>query len=166
MDGYTTVILAEERSWPANEDARFFGREVATLARFERPLVTWRGGDRTESGSIHMPLVELGAHGRRLEEFAYFNRPCNWVDDPRCAQQEALLGTLGQGQPAELGDWTTQQLWDFLLAVVRADRFNEGVFTRHVAALTVIADKMGDRLLSARSAQLAGGPPAWGIGAP
>ncbi len=134
MDDDAVITLAAERSWPENEDARFFRRDVDTLAPFEPLQATWRGGERNESGAIQMPWVEFDTHGERLREFAYLNRPFNWVDDPRRARQEALLASLRSGQPAELHDWAAQQLWDILLAVVRADRFNEGVYASHAPA--------------------------------
>ncbi len=96
-------------------------------------------------------------------EFAYFNRPYYWMDDPRRAHQKALLGALIEGQQCDLADWFTQHLWDILFAVARADRFNSGAFAVHAPALAIIANEIILRLVVARKREQQGGRPAWVI---
>ncbi len=55
MDDHTAVTLAAERDWPRNDDTEFFRREGDTLAPFESPYVTWRGGEKTGPNSFSKP---------------------------------------------------------------------------------------------------------------
>jgi hypothetical protein len=83
----------------------------------------------------------------RLRALADGNRPFEWGEDPRRDTWEALLDALGSGRPDEPVKGKTQELWDILLAVARADRFNEGVLYEHAYPLTRIASELRRRLL-------------------
>jgi hypothetical protein len=61
----------------------------------------------------------------------------DWLDEPDRA------GGALSGEDFEL-------LWHTLIAVVRADRFNEGVVARHGAALARIANELRGRLIAER----------------
>jgi hypothetical protein len=161
MDNHATVTLAAEPNWPDNDDARFFRREVDTLAPFERPHETWRGFENTGPNSFTMPWLEYDDNGYRLLQFLYFRPPYDWTTDPRRRHQEQLLNELAQGKISATVAWTTRQLWQLIFAVARADRLNEGVLASHSLALTIIANGIRDRLLVARERELQGGHPAW-----
>ncbi len=151
-----TVLLAPVDHWPANAvETPFLRGEVDTFPAFTLPGGAWRGGEQAD-GRIQMPWVDMDAHGIRLLSFAHVNRPFQWSSDPRHERWEGILASLDAGEAADLDPTSTQELWDILWAVARADRFNEGTFIGHTVALTAIANLVRGRLLANRRRERAG----------
>ena len=136
----------------AEADQRFMDGDSDELAPFVEPVVTWRGGDRLEDGSITMPRCQFDEAGYRLIDFAHHGSYA-WVHDPKREEQRALLERLDSGPPGPADDpvdGDTEDLWHCLFAVVRADRFTEGLVGTHAHALTRIANELRRRLLEER----------------
>lgn len=145
------VFLAPPEIWERDSSvARFLSGESDDFAPFELPISEWRSGDRSESGAITMPWVDTGDAGSRLMAFAHAIRPFDWGADARQELWNDQLQTLSSGASSDPINGTTQELWDLLLAVVRADRFNEGLIATHAVALTRIANEIRRRMLDGR----------------
>src|SRR5581483_1805935 len=152
------VFLGEEGDGfldPTEPDGAFLLGKTDEIAPFVVPGGKWMPEEQTGDGSperpYEMPWHEGDEAEGRLTRFAHFARPFNWTDDPRTAGWQALLAALADGGPADPVEGTTQDLWDCLLAVSRAQRFNEGVISGHALALTRIANEIRRRLIAARS---------------
>ena len=141
--------MAQHVPATAEADQLFMDGASDELAPFAVPAATWRGGDRLEDGSITMPWCELDAAGDRLVAFAYHGS-YEWVDDPKREEQRALLERLSTGAADDPVEGDTDDLWRCLFAVVRADRFTEGLVGSHAHALTRIANELRRRLLEER----------------
>ena len=75
----------------------------------------------------------------------------DWLDEPDRAAQGALLRRATESSAGgALSGEDFELLWHTLIAVVRADRFNEGVVARHGAALARIANELRGRLIAER----------------
>jgi hypothetical protein len=143
---------------PAEDFEAFFAGMSAEFAPFVTPV------------EIERPSPSLGWLGLvehvpddaslRLRSFAhqlqFFERDrtrvgYDWLDEPDRAAQGAVLrrATDSAGETGLAGE-DFELLWHTLIAVVRADRFNEGVVARHSEALTRIANELRRRLISAR----------------
>lgn len=103
------------------------------------------------------PWHEPDANGLRLRRFAEtlgFEESdrtmegYDWVGDPRRAEQEQLLREAGAGHAEDPVAAPFDLLWQTLMAVVRADRFNDGLIAAHSLALTRIANELRRRLLA------------------
>ena len=75
----------------------------------------------------------------RLLHFAHAVRPFDWGDDPRMAGWRRDLEAWVAGGPEDSVQGKTQDLWDLLFAIHRADRFSEGTVATNLVALTRIA---------------------------
>lgn len=95
--------------------------------------------------SDELPLFD--ADPFRLIAFAHLVRPFDWPNDTRRDLWEALLSELQEGELDDPVPGHVQDLWDLLFAVVRADRFNEGLLDHHARALARIANELRRRLL-------------------
>jgi hypothetical protein len=125
-------------------DHDFFHGKSDQLAAFKVPVVTWH----TPPGGF--PWCELDENGKRLIEFAHLSGSYDWNNDPRQNEQEALLEQLASGDAEDAIEGDFELLWHTLLAVVRADRFNEGLVSSHSLALTRIANELRRRLILER----------------
>jgi hypothetical protein len=95
--------------------------------------------------------VSGGQDEYRLRTLAGLNRPFDWSHDPRLPGWRARMTEWNQGAGDEpIDDLSTQELWDILLACVRADRFSEGTIEANAVALTRIANEIRRRLLAGR----------------
>lgn len=144
------VFLASQENWdPSDPDLAFLRDGSDDLALFDVPTDEWHGGEK-EHGVITMPWVDVGEAGYRLMRFAHAVRPFPWTDDPRREEWQVLLERLSTGGPADPVEGSTQDLWDLLFALCRADRFAEGTVASHALAMTRIANEIRRRLLVAR----------------
>jgi hypothetical protein len=105
-------------------------------------------------GERHWTMI--GASGGpdeyRLRALAGLNRSFDWSHDPRLPGWRERMTEWNQGVGDEpIDDLSTQELWDILLACVRADRFNEGTIEVNAVALTRIANEIRRRLLAGRA---------------
>src|SRR5579871_1101267 len=126
-------------------DEAFFQRNSDWLEPFVVPAATWHASEG------EFPWCELDANGERLIQFAHRFGSYDWTADPRQPEQEALLQALASGGAEEEVDQDFEFLWHTLFAVVRADRFNDGLIASHALALTRIANELRRRLILQRS---------------
>jgi hypothetical protein len=119
------------------------------IAPFAVPAATVRGGQRLGDGAIQMPWYEYDEAGERLITFAHHGA-YRWTDDPEREQQVALLESLRTGDPEDPVSGENELLWHCLFAVVRSERFNDGVVAANALALTRIANELRRRLLKQR----------------
>jgi hypothetical protein len=126
-------------------DDAFFDDTSDWLEPFVVPVATWQ----TLQGSL--PWCELDASGDRLIRFAQRFGSYEWTNDARQPEQVALLQTLASGDAEAEVNADFELLWHTLFAVVRADRFNEGLIASHALALTRIANELRRRLMLERA---------------
>lgn len=156
---FDEVFLAESANHAEAEpaqlraDAAFFRDETSEVippfaSSHERNWLEQTGPNTFEFQSV------TDDDASRLRHLAHLVRPFNWTEDPRRPYWETLLEELrGDGQPS-LFESKTQDLWDCLLAITRSDRFTEGLFETHQAALAAIANEIRRRALEARRSDL------------
>lgn len=100
-----------------------------------------------------LPYYATNEAGGRLRRFAQRTPEFNWVDDPRLADWRQALVVLNQTDPTDPLEGATIDLWQFLYAVVRADRYCDGVVAVNAVALTRIANEIRRRLIADRQTQ-------------
>lgn len=145
------VFLSPGARWDSEDpDASFLQGNTDTIAPFRVPVTEWRGGEEIEERVFTMPWSDIGEDGLRLTRFAHLVRPFAWVDDPRRESWNRLLEQLSTVEPQGPLEERTQDLWDLLLALARANRIAEGTVAEHSVAMTAIANEIRQRLLSAR----------------
>jgi len=144
------VFLSLEDRWDSRSpDSAFLCGRSNSLAAFDVPIGEWHGGEKA-NGVITMPWSDVGAAGERLIRFAHSVRPFPWVNNSRMEGWQLLPERLSSGEPTDPVEGSTQDLWDLLLALSRADRFNEGTVATNALAMTRIANEIRRRLLVAR----------------
>jgi len=111
---------------------------------FQIPVATCH----EEAGQF--PWWSLDEAGERLVQFAYRFGSYDWSSDPRQGKQQAFLQELSRGSYDEPVDGDDEFLWHCLFAVVRADRFNDGLVAANLLPLTRIANELRRRLLGQR----------------
>jgi len=126
-------------------DDDFFLGKSDELAPFIVPAITWH------TPTAGFPWCELDENGERLIAFAHHFGSYDWNTDPRYEEQEALLEQLASGHAEDGVNGDFEFLWHTLFAVVRADRFNEGLIALHARALTRIANELRGRLIRQRA---------------
>jgi hypothetical protein len=126
-------------------DERFFRGQSHELAPFELPVATLHD----EPGQF--PWWRLDDAGHRLVRFAHRFGSYDWSNDPRQPERARLLRMLDSGEPDDPVDGDDEFVWQCLFAVVRANRFNDGVVAEHALALTRIANELRRRLLRRRA---------------
>jgi hypothetical protein len=144
LDALQPGRMLDDRSGVDDPDDRFFRGESHELAPFKLPVATLHD----EPGQF--PWWRLDA-GHRLVRFAHRFGSYDWSSDPRQPEQARLLRTLDVGEPDGPVDGDDEFLWHSLFAVVRADRFNDGLVAEHALALTRIANELRRRLLRQRA---------------
>ena len=127
-----------------DRDDRFFSGVSNELAPFELPVATCH----SESGQF--PWWDIDEAGHRLIRFAHCFGTYAWSDDPEQPKQAVLLKELATGTPEDPVEGDDEFLWHCLFAVVRADRFNEGLVATNLLALTRVANELRRRLLTKR----------------
>jgi hypothetical protein len=127
-----------------SSDDAFFDGTSDWLEPFVVPVATWQ----KLKGSL--PWCELDASGERLIRFAMRFGSYDWNNDPRQPEQVALLQSLSSGDAEAEVHGEFELLWHTLFAVVRAERFSEGVIESHALALTRIANELRRRLMLER----------------
>ena len=127
-------------------DEPFFQGLSDELAPFDLPVATLHA----KPGEF--PWWSLDAAGDRLVQFAHRFGSYDWSNDPRQQEQLVFLQSLATGGADDPVGGDDEVLWHALFAVVRADRFNEGVVAAHLTALTRIANELRRRLLQRRAA--------------
>ncbi len=98
------------------------------LAPFELPV----GSLHSEPGQL--PWRSLDEAGHRLLRFAHRFGSYDWSNDPRQDEQLKLLQSLGSGKSDDPRYGHDEYLWHCPFAVVRADRFNDGLVAANVLA--------------------------------
>ncbi len=146
---FDEVFLGAPEESPADasliaQDRAFLAGEVETLAPFAVPGGAWQA----EPGIMPYHAGDDGL--MRLSAFAHHARPFDWGNDPRAEGWERALAALATSDTNPFLAAPTQDLWDCLLAISRADRFDEELMARHAPALTRIANEIRRRLLDAR----------------
>lgn len=131
-------------------DLAFLSGERDDLAPFELPRATIHPAVKKANG-IQMGWAEYDRAGDRLLHFAHAVRSFGWGDDPRMPELRRRLEDWNRGEPDDPVDGETQDLWDLLFAVHRAERFGSGVIAESLTALTRIANEIRRRLLVARN---------------
>ena len=114
---------------------------------FSLPKVTVHPAKKTKPGVIEMGWVDYDDAGSRLLRFAHAVRPFDWCGDPRMPDWRRWLEEWTTGNPDDPVAGKTQDLWDLLLALHRADRFSEGTTAASLNALTRVANEIRRRLL-------------------
>lgn len=127
-------------------DSAFLAGDAETIAPFAVPGGAWHA----EPGVMPYHAGDDGL--MRLVAFAHRVRPFDWGNDPRVPGWERLLADLANADAVVPFSGSTQDLWDCLLAISRADRFNDGLVALHAPALARIANEIRRRLLDARRA--------------
>jgi hypothetical protein len=127
-------------------DEAFFRGDSDELAPFGLPVAKLHA----EPGQL--PWFELDEAGQRLIVFAHRFGSYDWTNDPRRDQQESLLRALAVGKFDDAVEGDYEFLWHCLLAVIRADRFTEGLVASNLLALTRIANELRRHLLQLRGA--------------
>ncbi len=146
---FDEVFLGAPEGWPADDsliaqDRAFLADEAATMAPFALPGGAWHA----EPGIMPYHVGDDGL--MRLIAFAHHARPFDWGNDPRAEGWERALAALATSDTDPFLAAPTQYLWDCLLTISRADRFDEGLVARHAPALARIANEIRRRLLGAR----------------
>jgi hypothetical protein len=95
--------------------------------------------------------VKSDEAGARLWTFAHAVRSFGWGDDPRMPELRQRLEDWNRGEPDDPVDGTTQDLWDLLFAVHRAERSTWGAGAAWLTAMTRIANEIRRRLLVTKS---------------
>jgi hypothetical protein len=95
--------------------------------------------------------VKSDEAGARLWTFAHAVSSFGWGDDPRMPELGQRLEDWNRGEPDDPVDGTTQDLWDLLFAVHRAERFTWGAGAAWLTAMTRIANEIRRRLLVTKS---------------
>jgi hypothetical protein len=131
-----------------DSDERFFRRVSNELAPFELPVATLH----TEPG--HFPWWDVDESGQRLIRFAHHFGEYDWPNDPEQPKQAVLLQQVATCTPEEPVEGDDEFLWHTLFAVVRADRFNDGLVATNLLAVTRIANELRRRLLTKRGVPL------------
>jgi hypothetical protein len=102
-------------------------------------------------------IQELGFDGgfeeQRLNIFAHLTRPYPWVDDPRHEYLSQLVREASSGL-LELA--ATQDLWDAIFAIARAERFGGGAIAANAEGVTAVANEIRRRLISSARARRCG----------
>jgi hypothetical protein len=129
-------------------DEAFFRGDSDQLGPFALPVA------ELHADSGHLPWFKLDDAGQRLIAFAHRFGSYDWTNDPRRDQQESLLRALAVGALDDPVDGDYEFLWHCLFAVVRADRFTEGLVASNLLALTRIANELRRRLLDQREASI------------
>jgi hypothetical protein len=123
-----------------SEVAAFIRGDGTTIAPFIEPDYDWETASWVEG-----PSDRTGAESR-LYALASLLHPFPWVDDPRMAEWQRLLDDLSAGNDITWPE-ETRDLWQLVLALVRAERFNSGTLASHAIALSHIANEIRQRLL-------------------
>lgn len=139
-----------------SDDAQFLLGKLESIPPFEEPVETFNASEPVPNSpnTFTMAHYSSDAAGYRLRTFAHFNRPFDWNHDPRFEGWQTLLANLASGEAQEPVEGKTQDLWDCLLAVTRADRFNDGIFAEHSHALTRIGNEIARRIADSRRSDL------------
>lgn len=124
-------------------DSEFLLGRSKVMAPFSVPLLITRALSSPTASNLQPDPAML-----RLIRFAQHVPPFEWPNDPRTAAWEHLLAELAPGEESDPVLGAARDLWNLLLAVARADRFNDGVFAGHGLALTRIANELRRRLLA------------------
>jgi hypothetical protein len=140
--------VPDEQFDPDDPDEKFFRGVTDDLPPFTVPVVT----AHEEEGQF--PWWSLDEAGGRLVRFAHRFGSYDWSNDADQPKQQQLLETLAYGESDDPVDGDYEPLWHCLFAVVRADRFNDGLIARHALALTRIANELRRRLLLGTLARL------------
>jgi hypothetical protein len=134
-----------DEQWDRDDpDEKFFRGLSNEFPPFTLPLATLHEDEG------RFPWWSLGDPGERIVRFAHRFGSYDWSTDPEQPEQEQLLQALASGQPDDPVDGDEEFLWHCLFAVVRANRFNEGLVAKHALALTRIANELRRRLLRRR----------------
>ena len=149
------VFLADltnntEEEGTVTPDLAFLIGRSADLPPFELPQAIVRPAVEEKPGCFRMGWFEYDDAEKRLSQFAHAVRFFDWSGDPRMPELRQKLAEWNTGQPEEPVDGRTQDLWDLLLAVHRAERFCDGAIYSALTALTRIANEIRRRLLVAR----------------
>jgi hypothetical protein len=128
-------------------DDRFFRGASDDLAPFVLPVANLH----SEAGPFSW--FELDESGQRLIQFAHRFGSYDWTEDPRHTEQEALLRDLADGKADDPVEGEYEFLCQCLFAVVRADRFTEGLVATHLLVLTRIANELRRPLLRQRTSK-------------
>jgi len=126
------------------QDQQFILEEIDDIPEFSVPvceLIQKEG---------QMPYYSDDAAGARLHYFAHLVRPFDWAQDPRHDQMVSLLQQAGTGKHTDPLPGKTQDLWDAMYAIVRNNRFCEGVFEENAPSLTRIANEIRRRIFASR----------------
>jgi hypothetical protein len=137
-------VVSDEHFDPDDPDEKFFRGVSNDLPAFTVPVTS----EHEEEGRF--PWWSLDDAGDRLVRFAHRFGSYDWSSDPDQPKQQQLLVSLASGEPDDAVDGHNEFLWHCLVAVVRADRFNEGLIAEHALALTRIANELRRRLLRRR----------------
>lgn len=125
-------------------DQRFVLEDINEIPEFSIPiceLIQKEG---------QMSYYSDDAAGMRLHSFAHLVRPYDWAHDPRHEQMVTLLQDAGTGLHNDPLPGKTQDLWDTMYAIVRNNRFCEGIFEENATSLTRIANEIRRRIFASR----------------
>jgi hypothetical protein len=107
------------------ERLRALAEMVPVMEAADFSFGRWEGGERTASGAIQMPYVELDAGGEAFRAAVgrggWVTAGFDWSAWTRTPEFEAL-----RSEPEAIEQATAEQIERLLTTLVRADRFSEG----------------------------------------
>jgi hypothetical protein len=121
--------------------------EADDFPPFEIPVYEGpQGAVEVRPGHYQEMGFDGGLEQQRLNMFAHLTRPYPWFDDPRQSTLHRLVST---NEPEFLQSVSTQDLWDSMFAIARAERFGGGAIAANAEGLTAVANEIRRRLISA-----------------
>ncbi|TVR71369.1 MAG: hypothetical protein EA415_11210 [Sphaerobacteraceae bacterium] len=114
---------------------------------FQAPDYTGQtGAEEVEPGHWQVTGFDGGVEDRHLAVFAHMVRVYAWPDDDRFERQLTILNEPGG---IDLGDISTQDLWDALFMNVRVSRFGDGPLENQSNGMTYVSNEVLRRVTSA-----------------
>jgi hypothetical protein len=128
-------------------DIAFLRGEEVDFPAFTVPVVTRHPAKQTKPGVFPMGWVDFDEAGDRLRRFARAVRSFDWARASRVPEWMRKLEEWSTGNPDDPVEGRTQDLWDLLYAVHRAEHFGAGTVAERPLALTRIANEIRRRVL-------------------
>lgn len=123
------------------------GAQAPPSLRFDAPDYTGQtGAEEVEPGRWQVTGFDGGDADYYLVVFAHMVRVYAWSGDDRFDQQLMLLN---EAESLDLGDISTQDLWDALFMNARVNRFGDGPLENSSGGMTIVSNEVLSRVIAA-----------------